>query len=643
MRIIPPNYEPPRKVKRRSGRRQDEEPSELPTAASFYVPHLPGLSGESRLSLYAGNLPSTSESSQSDAHLYFLLAMNRHIPHRQRLLIWLNGGPGCSSFDGSMIEIGPVRVEEDGSLREVENTAWNEYANVLFLDQPAGTGYSYVTKHDDVRELGPAAEQVVNFLANLYKVFPEFINMDTYIAGESYAGQYIPYIADAILKTTLISTRLKGLMIGNGWISPREQYPAYLEYLVTKGFVKEGSTQHASIQKSVDKCTDEIAMMDQRQEGSKGMVLIPLCEEILGTIGAVLQQPGSTCLNMYDTTKYQQCGAEWPEELRRVTPYLRRNDVMEALHANTGPPKQWQHCSNVVGSHFWTPNSVPAGLLLPHLLEKIPILLFAGERDLMCAGIGIQRMIEKMEWAGEVGFGDAKPQDWTVDSKLAGTWTTARGLTYVEVYNASHMVPIDVPVAAHDMLLRFMQVDTLRAAGQAAKVPSQVGNEANTVLGATHPDGSTLKENEAAAEAANGGKSPASDMSEDGFDKAHERIYGPRRTAFLFFLLILLGFVVWGFLRWRTNRRRERYRKVKGKGREGGIRLDSDIRAAEEARGMGVTLPHQEEEPLETTAVFDVGEEDEFEDADDLENSEEIEAHGDLGRSENPWHRASKE
>lgn len=94
---------------------------------------------DARLSLFAGNLPATSptaapSAADSDAHLYFLLARNRHIPKRERLVLWLNGGPGCSSFDGALVELGPIRVNDDGTLRVVQGTAWNEYANVLFCE-----------------------------------------------------------------------------------------------------------------------------------------------------------------------------------------------------------------------------------------------------------------------------------------------------------------------------------------------------------------------------------------------------------------------------------------------------------------------------------------------------------------------------
>ncbi|BGP12710.1 hypothetical protein JCM10213_008848 [Rhodosporidiobolus nylandii] len=621
---------PPAKRQRAAG---------LPTAADLFVSGLPGLS-ESRLSLFAGNLPSTTASSppsprDSDAHLYFLLSRAKHLPKRERLIIWLNGGPGCSSFDGALVELGPLRIKEDGTVRVVDNTAWNEYANVLFLDQPAGTGFSYVTKNDDVRELADAAQHVVTFLSNFYRVFPEFANMDTYIAGESYAGQYIPYIADAILKTTAVNTRLKGLLIGNGWISPRHQYPAYLTYLVDNQLVRKNSPGYRNIAAAVAKCEKTIAEMDAKGQASKGLVLVPACEEILGVMSAATMRKG-LCLNSYDTREWHTCGSEWPKDLAQVTKYLRSPDVIKALHAEDGArDKQWQQCSPAVGAKFWTPNSVPSVMLLPQLLEKMPVLLYNGDKDLMCAGVGVEAMIADLEWNGEKGFGDADPLQWSVDGREAGWWTTARNLTYVEVFNSSHMVPMDQPLAAHDMLLRFMQVDTLNAAGAAAKVPSRVGKQQEAILGATHPNGTTLAGASEAAGAADGDAPSANSekVTDDGFDKHHEAYYGPRRTAALVFLLLVVVGSIWAILRWRTSRRRERYRRLKGKGRA--VRLEERGSSAG-ARGAPafrdrVDEPEPTEAP-ETVAVFDVGEEDEEDDSERDSWEKDEESWGDLGR-----------
>ena len=171
------------------------------------------------------------------------------------------------------------------------------------------------------------------------------------------------------------------------------------------------------------------------------------------------------------------------------------------------------------------------------------------------------------------------------------------------------VVPIDQPVATHDMVLRFMGVDTLHAAGHAAVIPSRIGHETEAVLGATRPDGSAISPVVPDTDATT--LKPS--VTEDGFDKDHERLYGPRRTLVLFVLLAALGLAVWAFFRWRREKRRARYRRMKGKGREeqegggGAGGLEEGIRLRE---GYGRVAG---EERAETVPVFDVGEDDEWE------------------------------
>lgn len=105
----------------------------------------------------------------------------------------------------------------------------------------------------------------------------------TYIAGESYAGQYIPYFASAILSaatSSLLPTQLKGLLIGNGWIDPVSQYPAYLDFALQAGVIKKGSQAEADVRKQVDAC---LSMLDKA--GAEGVKIHNgQCENILGAI-----------------------------------------------------------------------------------------------------------------------------------------------------------------------------------------------------------------------------------------------------------------------------------------------------------------------------------------------------------------------
>ncbi|KIO32858.1 hypothetical protein M407DRAFT_13851 [Tulasnella calospora MUT 4182] len=525
---------------------------EAPSAADFYVPTLPGLDQDPNhhpVHIYAGHLladPSSSVATPTKQvlpHAYFVLLKARRTADKERLIIWFNGGPGCSSFDGLMMEVGPWRMDGKGGLKRVEG-GWDEYAHVLYLDQPPGTGFSYTSTDNYLHELDQMAAHVNAFLINFYKVFPELQTVDTYLAGESFAGQYIPYIADAILKTTLLSMPLKGLAIGNGWIDGRHQYPAYYDFALKSGIIKEGSQVEKQAREALEVC---------KQSLSQPRDFIPVnfddCESVMGSVSSGLIQTVNgkkMCLNVYDvrlSDEYPACGMNWPPDLAGVTDYLRRKDVITALHA-TDKAEAWTECHSGVFGNFNCKKSPASVTLLPSLLDKVPIMLFAGDQDFICNYVGIEAIIANLEWKGSIGMGDAPTLSWTVNGTQAGTWRTARNLTYVKVHGASHMVGFDLPTIAHDMMLRFMDVDyTLdHTVGLPAKIPSVVGD--NVRGGFVPPSSST------AAPA-----SGSTDVSEQ--DKARWEAYYNAGSAALIFVLIALGIGIFFYLRSRRNKRKQ--------------------------------------------------------------------------------------
>lgn len=192
------------------------------------------------------------------------------------------------------------------------------------------------------------------------------------------------------------------------------------------------------------------------------------------------------------------------------------------------------------------------------------------------------------------------------------------------------MVPLDFPLAAQDMVLRFMAVDTLHAAGSAAKIPSRIGDEIPAVLGATAVNGTTLPGVVEAAKAAQVAEQmPVVD--EDGLNREHEAYYGPRRSASLFIVLIGAGILVWALNRWLKGRRGVQYGKMgkrsRRRGRSKGIRLDeNNAGQAAERRQREAAADRAEEEHLDSP-IFDLGDEEDAEEDD-----------GDLGSTKhNPW------
>lgn len=525
---------------------------ETPSAADFYVPTLPGLDQDPNnhpVHIYAGHLladPTSSVATPSKQvlpHAYFVLLKARRTADKERLIIWFNGGPGCSSFDGLMMEVGPWRMDGKGGLKRVEG-GWDEYAHVLYLDQPPGTGFSYTSTDNYLHELDQMAAHVNAFLINFYKVFPELQTIDTYLAGESFAGQYIPYIADAILKTTQISMPLKGLAIGNGWIDGRHQYPAYYDFALRSGLIKEGSQIEKDARQALEVC---------KQSLSQPRDFIPVnydeCESVMGSVSNGLIQTVNgkkMCLNVYDvrlSDDYPACGMNWPPDLGGVTEYLRRKDVISALHA-TDKAEAWTECQGAVFRNLDCKKSPASVTLLPGLLEKVPIMLFAGDQDFICNYMGIEAIIADLEWKGSIGMGDAPTLAWTVNGTDAGTWQTSRNLTYVKVHGASHMVGFDVPTIAHDMILRFMGVDfgADHTIGLPARLPSVVGDDVRGGLAVT-PGSSTA--------------APASSSTGvSAEDEARWEAWYNAGSAALIFVLIALGVGLFFYLRSRRNKRK---------------------------------------------------------------------------------------
>jgi len=164
--------------------------------------------------IYSGYL-STANAKRK---LHYVFVESQNNPTKDPLVLWLNGGPGCSSLLGFIQEHGPVIVPDYKSNFEVNPFSWNKNANMIYLESPAGVGFSY-------NDNGPADMKYTDIivandnrfaLLDFFIKFPEFKKNDFYISGESYAGVYVPTLAENILKNSKTEINLKGIIVGNG-------------------------------------------------------------------------------------------------------------------------------------------------------------------------------------------------------------------------------------------------------------------------------------------------------------------------------------------------------------------------------------------------------------------------------------------
>ncbi|KAJ3102256.1 Cell death protease [Phlyctochytrium planicorne] len=149
-------------------------------------------------------------------------------------------------MDGMFLENGLLRAGEDGSTVSTRPFSWHHGATVIFLDQPVGTGYSTPGKGYEDRDLNAVTAHFVSFLDNFFAIWPHLRSSELYLAGESFAGVYIPYFAKAIIsrnqnvKTSkTLRYKLSGIAIGSGWMDPIRQYSAYIEYGTHNGLIPQ--------------------------------------------------------------------------------------------------------------------------------------------------------------------------------------------------------------------------------------------------------------------------------------------------------------------------------------------------------------------------------------------------------------------
>ncbi|TKS70110.1 Lysosomal protective protein [Collichthys lucidus] len=146
-------------------------------------------------------------------HYWFVTSQRD--PVKDPLLLWLNGGPGCSSLDGFLSENGPFHVNDDGATLYENTFSWNKIANVLYVESPAGVGYSYSDDKDYATDDNQVADDNYRALQSFFSKFPNFTQNEFFIFGESYGGIYAPTLSLRVA-TGKAKINLKGFAVGNG-------------------------------------------------------------------------------------------------------------------------------------------------------------------------------------------------------------------------------------------------------------------------------------------------------------------------------------------------------------------------------------------------------------------------------------------
>ncbi|KAI3799355.1 hypothetical protein L1987_34649 [Smallanthus sonchifolius] len=379
-----------------------------------------------------------------DARMFYFFFESRKAK-ADPVVIWLTGGPGCGSELALFYENGPFKLTSNLSLIW-NNYGWDKVSNIMFVDQPTGTGFSYSSSDQDIRhnENG-VSNDLYNFLQAFFKAHPDYINNDFYITGESYAGHYIPAFAARVNQGNKnkegIHINLKGFGIGNGLTNPGIQYQAYTDYALAHNVISK--SDYNQINRKLPACEQAI-----KQCGTTGTDICQsaysFCQQIFEDILSLTDN-----INYYDIRK--KCEGSLCYDFSTVEKFLGKSSVKAAL----GVPSNidFVSCSDLVYRSMlndWMKNHE---VEIPALLEdNIQLLVYAGEYDLICNWLGNSRWVHAMSWSGQKDFVSSSNVSFIVDGKEAGILKNHGPLTFVKVHNAGHMVPMDQPRASLRML-----------------------------------------------------------------------------------------------------------------------------------------------------------------------------------------------
>ncbi|KAI8328638.1 Alpha/Beta hydrolase protein [Chlamydoabsidia padenii] len=405
----------------------------------------------------------------SDKHFFFWFFESRNKPKEDPLVMWLNGGPGCSSLTGLLMELGPCTVNEAGDDTKINPYSWNSNSSVFFLDQPINVGYSYGS--GGASNTVDAAKHVYAFLQLFFKEFSEYAHLDFHVAGESYAGHYIPRIGTEVNQnnkgrfqssllsqhaSTLKTINLKSLMIGNGLTDPLIQYKYYAKMACENSY---GPVLDESTCQNMEDSYPACATLIERCYRSQNVFsCLPAAMKCNKDQIAPYQQTG---MNPYDVREKCKGGNLCYEILNSVQTYLNRDDVKKAVGANIDG--KYESCNMQINFRFnlagdWMRPYVNE---LPPLLEDgVRVLIYSGDADYICNWMGNKAWTLELPWSGHDEFKGSDDADWLSPSgKKIGELRSVKDgqFAFLRVNGAGHMVPYDQPEASLEMLNQWVR------------------------------------------------------------------------------------------------------------------------------------------------------------------------------------------
>ncbi|XP_043712242.1 serine carboxypeptidase-like 2 [Telopea speciosissima] len=450
----------------------------LPISYSATVTYLPGFQGPLPFELETGYVGVGGES-EEDVQLFYYFIKSEKNPKKDPVLLWLTGGPGCSSLSGLLYEIGPLRLvmeEYTGSLPNLSYNpySWTKVASIIFVDSPVGTGFSY-SRSSQGYQTGDfeSSKHLYQFLSKWMIGHPEFVENPFYAAGDSYSGRTVPLVTKLISDGNEAGSELfiniKGYILGNPTTDPVLESNKLVPYAHGMGLISDElyesvknscGENYVQIDPTNVQCLKDIQSFHKCISGlNTAHILEPLCDfgspkpkERVGDRRSLTQNykeyflvphPSNSVLDCRDYAYYlTEC---WTND----------NSVRNALHIHKGSIGKWQRCHRDLPYSHEIQNSIQYHVNLSK--KGYRSLIYSGDHDMMVPFVATEAWIKSLNYSIIDEW-----RSWIVEGQIGGyTRTYSNRMTFATVKGGGHTAPEFKPKECIAMFNRWISEEPL--------------------------------------------------------------------------------------------------------------------------------------------------------------------------------------
>ncbi|KAL3340342.1 hypothetical protein AABB24_028795 [Solanum stoloniferum] len=430
-------------------------PLQLQVQAAATVKFLPGFDGPLPFHLETGYVGVGKEEKHQ---LFYYFIKSESDPGNDPLILWLTGGPGCSSFNGVVYEIGPLYYKQkkyNGSLPTLGVTpnSWTKVANIIFLEQPVNTGFSYAITPEAMHVIDvDACKHVYEFLLKWLVDHPEFSSNNFYLGGDSYSGIVLPrvvqLISDGIEAGNKPLINLKGYLLGNPLTFPEEKN-FVIPFLLGMGIIPnelyqsmvqncKGEYREEFAPTNVQ-CTQDLDIVDELLNNINDQhVLEPLCgseTELKSPFPSIFR---GRRRSIQENAISPSCYGKLVDRHEISNYWANDPRVQKALHVRKGTIDHWARCKQNGIKKYYTFTSMDSiSYHVNHSSKGYRSLIYSGDHDMGVPFQSTEAWIKSLNYSIVDNW-----RQWIVNGQVAGyTRSYANKMTFATVKGAGHVAP----------------------------------------------------------------------------------------------------------------------------------------------------------------------------------------------------------